>query len=85
MKIYVKNPMYLHIYVVSKRIEGVVGRVRRADEDVSKNARIGKVNKKRPLGRPATRRKDTVEKDTRSVDGSAPLDWSLDRENGEVY
>jgi len=52
----------------------------KADGDLLKNVVIGKINKKRPLGRPRTRWKDTVEKDMRLIEEIATLDWTLDRE-----
>jgi len=52
----------------------------RADGDLLKNVLIRKINKKRPLGRPRTRWKDTVEKDMRLIYERATLDWTLGRE-----
>jgi len=53
----------------------------RADDgDLLKNVLIGKINKKRPFGRPRPRWKDTVEKDVRLIEENATLDWTLDRE-----
>jgi len=71
-------------YIRCKRLEWL-GPVRRADGDVLKNVLIRKINKKRLLGRPRTRWKDTVEKDMRLIDEHATLDWTLDRENGKAY
>jgi hypothetical protein len=45
-----------------------------------KNILIRKINKKRPLERPRTRWKDTVEYDMRLIDEHETLDWTLDRE-----
>uniref|UniRef100_A0A2S2PQV7 Uncharacterized transposon-derived protein F52C9.6 n=1 Tax=Schizaphis graminum TaxID=13262 RepID=A0A2S2PQV7_SCHGA len=61
-----------------KRLEWL--HVWRADRDLLKNVLIRKINKKRPLGRPRTRWKDTAEKDMRLIDEDATLDWTLNRE-----
>jgi len=44
-----------------------LGYVRRSDGDISKNVPTEQTNKKRPLGRPRTGWRDTVEKDIRPV------------------
>ncbi|KAL4113103.1 hypothetical protein QTP88_016788 [Uroleucon formosanum] len=62
-----------------KRLEWL-RHVWRVDGDVLKNVLIRKINKKRPLGRPRTKWKDTVDKDMRLIDDHATLDWTLDRE-----
>ncbi|KAL4103343.1 hypothetical protein QTP88_018720 [Uroleucon formosanum] len=66
-------------YIRCKRLEWL-GHVWRADGDLLKNVLIRKINKKRPLGRPRTRWKDTAEKDKRLIDEDATLDWTLNRE-----
>lgn len=58
---------------------GTVGYVWRADGDVFKNVLVGKVNKsinKRPLDRPKTKWKDTVEKDMKLINGNVTLEWT---------
>jgi len=64
-------------YVRCKRLEWL-GHVWRAEGDLLKNVLLEKINKKRPLGRPRTRWKDTVKKDMRLIDENATLDWTLD-------
>lgn len=49
-------------------------------ESELKNVQTGKIYKKRPLGRPRTRRKDTVENDLRLIDENAT---TMDREKME--
>ncbi|KAF0721180.1 putative transposon-derived protein F52C9.6 [Aphis craccivora] len=66
-------------YIRCKRLEWL-GHVWRADGDLLKNVLIRKIDKKRPLGRPRTRWKDTAEKDMRLIDKNATLDWTLNRE-----
>jgi len=69
-------------YVRDKRLEWL-GLVWRSNVDILKNLFIEKINKKRPLGRPRTRWKDTVEKDMRLVYRNATIDWT--EKNGEAY
>lgn len=73
------NPKYSHIL-------DWLGHVYMTNLDVLKNFLMGRKNKKRPLGKPRTRWKDTAEKCTRLVNGNATMEWirekqwTLDRE-----
>ena len=56
----------------------------RSDGNLLKNVLIGKINKKRPLGRPIIIWKDTVEKNMKLIEENAMLDWILVRAKMEM-
>lgn len=75
-----ENSVYLLTYYIRcKRLEWLEC-VWKAIGDKLKNVITRKINKKRLLGKPRTRRKDTAEKDMRLIDGYTTLNWILNKE-----
>lgn len=65
------KPNILTHFIIGRKRSEWLGHIWRANGNVLENVLTEKTNEKRPLGRPRTRRKDTVEKDRRLIEGSS--------------